>query len=112
MYHSALHVHLCCVHARPSVDGCGTCVPSLHSPLPLLSLPHSPPTPGGHDGNGLLNSLERYDPISNTWTTVASMSSHRSVGRLVALKGCLYAIGGYDGNNIITNVERCVCGVC
>ena len=69
----------------------------------------SPTTAGGHDGNGLLNSLERYDPNTNTWTTVASMPTHRSVGRLIALKGLLYAIGGYDGNNIITSIERCVC---
>ena len=80
--------------------------------------PPRPMTPGGHDGNGLLNSLERYCPNTNTWTTVASMPTHRSVGRLIALRGLLYTIGGYDGNNIITSIERCVCvcvcvrGVC
>ena len=33
---------------------------------------------GGYDGVNLLNSVERYDPNTGSWGTVASMSTRRS----------------------------------
>ena len=40
---------------------------------------------GGNDGSSSLNSVEKYEPKSNKWTTVESMSTRRSsVGVVVA----------------------------
>ena len=56
---------------------------------------------GGHDGDGLLDTVERYDPDRDTWTNLTTLSFPCCLGSLVALKGCLYAIGGYDGASVL-----------
>lgn len=61
--------------------------------------------PGGHDGEGLLDTVERYDPQRDTWTTITNLSSPRCLGSLVALKGCLYAVGGYDGASVLQSLQ-------
>lgn len=33
---------------------------------------------GGNDGSSSLNSVEKYDPVSNKWTVVSSMATRRS----------------------------------
>lgn len=71
-----------------------------HGSIRLL---HTPP--GGHDGDGLLDTVERYDPQRDTWTIVTNLSSPRCLGSLVALKGCLYAIGGYDGASVLQTLQ-------
>ncbi|KAK6009720.1 kelch repeat protein, partial [Ostertagia ostertagi] len=35
---------------------------------------------GGHDGSSVLNSVERYNPITNEWNEVAAMNWKRHVG--------------------------------
>ena len=32
---------------------------------------------GGYDGASCLNSTERYDPLTNTWTSIAAMTVRR-----------------------------------
>ena len=49
--------------------------------------------------------MERYDPQSDSWTIVTNLSSPRCLGSLVALKGCLYAIGGYDGASVLLSLQ-------
>ena len=40
------------------------------------------------------NIAERYDPVTNTWETLASMSVARNGVASAVLNGKLYAIGG------------------
>lgn len=44
---------------------------------------------GGYDGVTSLNSVERYDPLTNTWRSVAPMNKSRSAGAVVACQGIL-----------------------
>ena len=60
---------------------------------------------GGYDGSKFLNTGEVYDPVTNTWTTIADMNSRRSRVALVSNRGRLYAIGGYDGLCNLNTVE-------
>ena len=80
-----------------------------NSLLSLLSLSLSLSATGGHDGEGLLDTVESYDPHSDSWTIVTNLSSPRCLGSLVALKGCLYAIGGYDGASVLLSLQVCTC---
>lgn len=44
---------------------------------------------GGYDGNTFLDSVECYDPETDTWTEVTSMTSGRSgVGVAVTMEPC------------------------
>ena len=45
---------------------------------------------GGYDGTNFLHKIERYDPDTNSWQEVASMSCGRSGhGVAVTLEPCL-----------------------
>ena len=49
---------------------------------------------GGHDGVSYLNSVERYDPITNQWfMDVAPTTSCRTSVGVAVLDNYLYAIG-------------------
>ena len=54
---------------------------------------------GGHDGIIYLKTVERYNPVINEWTYVASMGARRGGVGVATLGGCLYATGGYDGTS-------------
>jgi hypothetical protein len=60
---------------------------------------------GGFDGKMDLSSVERYDPVSNEWKSVANMTTARSGFGLVVLNGRLHAVGGYDGRNYLSSAE-------
>jgi N-acetylneuraminic acid mutarotase len=49
---------------------------------------------GGNDGSGAKNIAERYDPVNNTWETLANISAYRQAVAGAVLNGKLYAIGG------------------
>lgn len=49
-----------------------------------------------------------YDPKSNKWQQVSSMAYRRLGAGVAALNGCLYAVGGSDGNVPLASVERSV----
>ena len=49
---------------------------------------------GGKDGSSAKNIAERYDPVTNTWETLANMSAARHGVACAVLNGKLYAIGG------------------
>jgi hypothetical protein len=52
---------------------------------------------GGVDSDGnVLDSVEEYDPGTNTWTLKAPMPSARAHVALAALNGRLFALGGFD----------------
>ena len=58
---------------------------------------------GGHDFSGssliLLANLEAYDPVSNSWTTLAAMPTARSAAGGGVVNGLLYVIGGAIGSS-------------
>ncbi|XP_060247502.1 kelch-like protein 1 isoform X2 [Meriones unguiculatus] len=60
---------------------------------------------GGHDGWSYLNTVERWDPQSQQWTYVASMSIARSTVGVAALNGKLYSVGGRDGSSCLSSME-------
>ena len=50
---------------------------------------------GGHDGTSYLQTVEKYDPIHDNWSTdVATTSTCRTSVGVAVLDGYLYAIGG------------------
>ncbi|KAK0170163.1 hypothetical protein PV328_010760 [Microctonus aethiopoides] len=49
--------------------------------------------------------VERYDPKTDTWTTVAPMSVARDAVGVCLLGNELVAVGGYDGQRYLTLVE-------
>ena len=56
---------------------------------------------GGHDGLSIFDSVEKYDPVSNTWTKVSPMLNRRCRLGVATLNDKLYACGGYDGNSFL-----------
>jgi len=60
---------------------------------------------GGHDGWSYLNTVERFDFGSMTWSYVAPMLTQRSTVGVAVLNGRLYAIGGRDGSCCLKTVE-------
>ena len=47
----------------------------------------------------------RYDPKTDTWTTVSSLSIPRDAVGVCLLGDRLYAVGGYDGQSYLNTVE-------
>ncbi|KAM5146858.1 kelch-like protein 4 [Mantella aurantiaca] len=66
---------------------------------------------GGHDApasnhcSRLSDCVERYDPKTDNWTTVAPLSVPRDAVGVCALGDRLYAVGGYDGQSYLSTVE-------
>lgn len=66
---------------------------------------------GGHDAptsnltSRLSDCVERYDPKTDMWTAVASMSISRDAVGVCLLGDKLYAVGGYDGQTYLNIVE-------
>jgi len=63
---------------------------------------------GGYTGNGLggaTDVLQRFDPASGDWTTLASSGPPRAAEALAAVRGRLYAIGGVVNGAPSTSVE-------
>jgi len=61
---------------------------------------------GGFDDNSPLDCVERYNPVTSSWSMVAHMSCPRGGVGIVALGGKLYAVGGHDGSNYLSSVEE------
>ena len=51
---------------------------------------------GGETATGVINTVEEYDPVTDTWRPVASMPTARSGLGGATVNGIIYAIGG-DG---------------
>ena len=52
---------------------------------------------GGYDGQSFLSTVECFDPSTNVWSPVASMTTARDGHGVTVLGGLLYAVGGFDG---------------
>jgi N-acetylneuraminic acid mutarotase len=60
---------------------------------------------GGLGSNGTLNTVEAYDPATDTWTTMASMPTARTSLASGVVNGRLYAVGGMYKSNFLNTVE-------
>ncbi|XP_053555328.1 kelch-like protein 4 [Bombina bombina] len=66
---------------------------------------------GGHDApasnhcSRLSDCVERYDPKTDNWTSVAPLSVPRDAVGVCPLGDRLYAVGGYDGQTYLNTVE-------
>ena len=49
--------------------------------------------------------MERYDPHTDTWTSVTPMLTKRCRLGAATLNGKLYVCGGYDGHTFLQTVE-------
>jgi N-acetylneuraminic acid mutarotase len=54
---------------------------------------------------GSYNTVEAYDPVTDTWTTKASMPTARNSLAAAVVNGIVYAIGGQNGPNSYSTVE-------
>ncbi|XP_077292679.1 kelch-like protein 7 [Arctopsyche grandis] len=50
-------------------------------------------------------SVERYDPVSNTWTLVDSMLNYRSNHEIAIIGTEIYVIGGNDAKTKLNTME-------
>jgi len=48
---------------------------------------------GGYDGSAHLNTVERFNPLTNTWEPVANMASRRSSAGVAVMDDFLYVVG-------------------
>jgi N-acetylneuraminic acid mutarotase len=63
---------------------------------------------GGQGTTGVLNTLEVYNPATNTWTAQSPMPTARTDLAAAVVNGEIYAIGGGNftqNNNTLANVE-------
>jgi len=66
---------------------------------------------GGHDAPNSsptavkLSCCERYDPSTDSWTVLSSMSFPRDAVGVSVLGDKVYAVGGYDGQHYLKSVE-------
>jgi influenza virus NS1A-binding protein len=63
---------------------------------------------GGYGGpdNSCLSTAERFDPVTGQWEMLPPLKEHRRALSLVALPDGVYAIGGYNGKDYLSSVER------
>jgi hypothetical protein len=61
---------------------------------------------GGRNGNTYLNTVEAYDPLTNSWSNRASMPTGRASFGVGAISGFLYAVGGRDIGSALSTNER------
>ena len=55
---------------------------------------------GGYDGTHYLATVEAYNPVTNSWTTKASMPTPRLAPSVGVVNGILYAMGGDDYTDV------------
>ena len=60
---------------------------------------------GGEVDSKILANGEVYDPQDDSWLPIANMMVPRCEFGLVALNGCLYAFGGWVGEDIGGSIE-------
>ena len=61
---------------------------------------------GGYT-NGVISSVERYDPAAGAWEAVAPLAEGRDGLAVAVLDGKLYAVGGVnDDDDALSSVER------
>ena len=94
-YHAAAVCFDYCVHVPHSRRYHGVCV--------LYGLLYAC---GGQNSDRVLDSVEYYNPTSDSWTfTQAPMSSPRMYHGVTGMDGLLFAVGGHDSYKRLNSVE-------
>jgi len=63
---------------------------------------------GGYDGgssNTPINTVEVFCPKKKTWKMIKPMNVARAKVKAVAMDGCLYVVGGWDGSRELNSGE-------
>ena len=60
---------------------------------------------GGRTISGVTSRFERYDPTSDSWTILTSMSTPREDMASVVAEGKFYAIGGSNDSGVFNSIE-------
>lgn len=60
---------------------------------------------GGYDGQNRLNTVEAYDPHTNTWHDVSPMKTGRSNFGIEVVEDRLFVVGGFSNHSTISDVE-------
>lgn len=61
---------------------------------------------GGSDGQSVLDSVEYFDPQSQTWSTAASMDNPRMNLKVISVRDAIYAMGGFNGQLTLDNMQH------
>jgi hypothetical protein len=61
---------------------------------------------GGANSTGYLNTVEVYDPSSDSWSTAASMPTARAGLAVIPVDGKIYAIGDRRKNSAAVNLWK------
>lgn len=61
---------------------------------------------GSSDDNTYSNSVERYDPVEDKWTQLASMNYERRLFGCAVLNNMIYVAGGLSHRIYLSSVER------
>ena len=61
---------------------------------------------GGRNGLQTLNTVNCFNPVTNSWLSIPPMCSYRHGVSVATLCGPLYAVGGHDGWSYLSSVER------
>ena len=91
----------------------GMPMPTARAGLASASIGHKIYVIGGRNttaprpigGMYVMNTVEVYDMVTNTWSSATSLNKARSDLVAVAHGGKIYAIGGWDGTNVVATVE-------
>ena len=76
-------------------------------PIRLARLCWERPLAYCHEAAVLIkSSAERYDPSTNVWTVIGSMTTARKNHGVIVLGGFIHAIGGLDVTKVLSTVER------
>lgn len=59
---------------------------------------------GGYDGTNQLNTVERYDVETDTWSFAASMRHRRSALGATALHGRIYVMGELEHTFTVVSI--------
>ena len=61
---------------------------------------------GGSDGHMSLNSVEVFDPSTQTWSFGPSLSVARTNVGVAVMQNRLFAVGGFSGKAFLDSVEH------
>ena len=56
-------------------------------------------TVGGFNGSLRVRTVDVYDSVKDTWSSISSMEARRSTLGAAVLGGMIYAVGGFDGSS-------------
>lgn len=54
---------------------------------------------GGFNGSLRVRTVDVYEPLKDSWSSIASMEARRSTLGAAVLNGLIYAVGGFDGSS-------------